>query len=473
MNVFDRIQHRQETLETALCLGLDPRPEWFIAADRAAPNPWFAWGRRLIQATADYVCCVKPNSAFYEAGGAEGLEGLRATIGLAHERGLPVLLDVKRGDIGSTARAYASAAYEWLDADAVTINPYLGADSATPFLKDPERGVFVLCHTSNPGAAEFQTRLVGGRPLYEVVAERATGWSERVGLVVGATYPEAIAGVRRVAPQAWLLLPGVGTQGGDLEAAVAAAGGRFILPTSRAIATAQDPAAAARALRAAIAAAYAQHDRALGEETDREPGPMVSHLQETLILDLHRIRAVQFGEFTLVSGLSSPIYIDLRLLPSDPPTLARTAAAYADLLRRLRFDRLAAIPYAALPIGAAVALETGYPLIYPRKEVKAHGRQRTIEGHFAPGERVVVLDDLITTGGSKIEAVGALRDAGLVVEDIVVLIDRQAAGAPDLAAHGLRLHAVLTLGQILAVLAARNSISSAERAAVEAYLSGK
>jgi uridine monophosphate synthetase len=461
MNVFDRIQHRQQTLDTALCLGLDPRPAWFTAADWSAGNPWLAWGQRLIAAAGDAVCCVKPNIAFYEAGGPPALDGLRATIAFAHEHDLPVLLDAKRGDIGSTAEAYAQAAYEWLGADAVTVNPYLGFDGVSPFLQDPSRGVFVLCHTSNPGAAEFQMRLVEGRPLHVVVAEQAAGWSDRAGLVVGATYPEAIIAVRRVAPAAWLLLPGVGAQGGDLAAAVAAARTRFIVPTSRALATAEDPAAAARALRDAIRSAQGQAARA------KTPPP-----NEDLILDLHRIGAVQFGEFTLASGLSSPIYIDLRLLPSDPPSLARAAAAYADLLRGLDFNRLAAIPYAALPIGTAVALQTGWPLIYPRKEVKTHGRGRAIEGHFAPGERAVVLDDLITTGGSKVEAIQVLRDAGLVVEDVAVLIDRQASGAADLAAHGVRLHAVLTLAEIMAVLAARGAISTAQREAVERYLAG-
>jgi uridine monophosphate synthetase len=460
MNVFDKIQHRQQTLDTALCLGLDPRPAWFADADRSAGNPWLAWGQRLIGAAGDAVCCVKPNIAFYEAGGLSALEGLRATIAFAHERGLPVLLDAKRGDIGSTAEAYAQAAYEWLDADAVTVNPYLGFDGVSPFLQDPSRGVFVLCHTSNPGAAEFQMRLVGGRPLHIVVAEQVAGWSDRAGLVVGATYPEAIAAVRGVAPAAWLLLPGVGAQGGDLAAAVAAARTRFIVPTSRALATAEDPAAAARSLRDAIRSAQAR-----SEAVQAETSP-----NEDLILDLHRIGAVQFGEFTLASGLSSPIYIDLRLLPSDPPALARAAAAYAGLLRGLDFNRLAAIPYAALPIGTAVALQTGRPLIYPRKEVKSHGRGRAIEGHFAPGERAVVLDDLITTGGSKIEAIQVLRAAGLVVEDVVVLIDRQASGAADLAAHGLRLHAVLTLAEIMAALAARGAISAAQTEAVERYL---
>lgn len=473
MNVFDRIQYRQQTLDTSLCLGLDPCPEWFTATDRTAPNCWAAWGRRLIEATADHVCCVKPNSAFYEAGGIEGMEGLRATIILAHEQGLPVLLDAKRGDIGSTAEAYARAAYEWLNADAVTINPYLGSDAVMPFLEDPTRGAFVLCHTSNPGAEEFQNRLVGGRPLYEVVAERATRWGDRVGLVVGATYPEAIAHIRRVAPDAWLLLPGVGAQGGDLEAAIAAARMRFILPVSRAIATADNPAAAARRLRDAIRAACPKHEQGRDQETHQEQGQVAHRPHESLILDLHRIGAVQFGEFTLASGLSSPIYIDLRLLPSAPSILARAAAAYADLLSGLNFDRLAAIPYASLPIGTAVALQTGHPLIYPRKKVKAYGHRRAIEGHFEPGERVVVLDDLITTGGSKIEAMQTLREAGLLVEDVVVLIDRQGTGASGLATHGLRLHAVLTLPQILAVLAERDAISDSERAAVEQHLSGQ
>ncbi len=461
MNVFDRIQHRQQALNTALCLGLDPRPAWFTATDRLAGNPWLSWGQRLIAATGDAVCCVKPNIAFYEAGGLPALDGLRATIAFAHERDLPVLLDAKRGDIGSTAEAYAQAVYGWLDADAVTVNPYLGFDGVSPFLQDPARGVFVLCHTSNPGAAEFQMRLVEGRPLHIVVAEQVARWSDRAGLIVGATYPEAIAAVRRVAPAAWLLLPGVGAQGGDLAAAVAAARTRFIVPTSRALATADDPAAAARTLRDAIRSAQGQ----------ASPAKM-SPPNEELILDLHRIGAVQFGEFTLASGLLSPIYIDLRLLPSDPPALARAAAAYADLLRGLDFNRLAAIPYAALPIGTAVALQTGWPLIYPRKEVKTHGRGRAIEGHFTPGERAVVLDDLITTGGSKIEAIQVLRDAGLVVEDVAVLIDRQASGATDLAAHGARLHAVLTLAEIMAALAARGTISTAQREAVERYLAG-
>ncbi|MDQ7030382.1 MAG: orotidine-5'-phosphate decarboxylase [Ardenticatenia bacterium] len=236
---FQWVAQRQRDLQTWLCLGLDPRPAWLLDDGRAGDNPWFAWGRRLLDATADVICCVKPNVAFYEAGGLQGLEGLRATVAYAHERGLPVILDAKRGDIGSTAEAYARACYEWLGADAVTLNPYLGRDAVEPFLRDG-RGVFLLCHTSNPSAQEFQTLVAAGRPLYELVAERAMSWGSQIGLVVGATYPEAVERVRHVAPYAWLLLPGVGAQGGDPARVAQVAGSRAIVPVSRAIATAPE-----------------------------------------------------------------------------------------------------------------------------------------------------------------------------------------------------------------------------------------
>ncbi len=454
---FEWVNERQVTQGTALCLGLDPRPAWFTPADRAADNPWLAWGERLIKATADLVCCVKPNIAFYEAGGCQALEGLRATIALAHELGLPVILDAKRGDIGSTAEAYARACYEWLDADAVTLSPYLGHDAIAPFLRDERRGIFVLCHTSNPSAQELQEQPVQGRPLYEVVAERVASWGERVGLVVGATYPDVVERVRQVAPHTWLLLPGVGPQGGDPGRVAAAAQTRFVVPASRAIATAADPVTAARALRDALRAAT--------------PKPTTARPYEDVMLALHRIGAVQFGDFILASGRPSPIYIDLRLLVSHPGVLARVAGVYAELLRPLSFDRLAAIPYAGLPIGTAVALHLGVPLIYPRKETKSYGRQRAVEGHFEPGERVVVLEDLATTGGSALKGVAALRAAGLTVEDVVVLVDREAGAARNLAAEGLRLHAAFRLSDMVHVLRENGAISAEMAARVHVYLS--
>ncbi|NIO68712.1 MAG: orotate phosphoribosyltransferase, partial [Anaerolineae bacterium] len=167
-----------------------------------------------------------------------------------------------------------------------------------------------------------------------------------------------------------------------------------------------------------------------------------------------------------------PIYIDLRLLVSHPSTLRDVARAYAQLLRPLAFDRLAAIPYAALPIGTAVSLELGCPLIYPRKEVKGHGTKRAVEGEFQKGERVVVLDDLITTGASKLEAIAPLEELGLQVEDVVVLIDREQGGREYLEERGYRLHAVFGLGEMLDVLAQHGRISTAQRDEVKAFLAG-
>jgi uridine monophosphate synthetase len=159
---------------------------------------------------------------------------------------------------------------------------------------------------------------------------------------------------------------------------------------------------------------------------------------------------IKFGNFTLKSGLQSPIYIDLRRIISYPTLLADIAQAYLPLLSNLQFARLAGLPYAAIPIATAISLAGNYPMIYPRKEAKTYGTKAEIEGEFLAGETVVVIDDLATTGGSKFEAIEKLTGAGLVVKDIVVLVDRQSGARESLAQAGFAMHAVLTIGQLLA-----------------------
>ena len=177
--------------------------------------------------------------------------------------------------------------------------------------------------------------------------------------------------------------------------------------------------------------AVACHCRSMPIAMTDTPGGGSGTRPYSLLADgLLEAGCVKFGQFTLKSGLESPIYLDLRQLVSYPALLAQVAAAYVPILRGLSFDRLAALPYAALPIGAAISLQTGWPLVYPRKEAKAYGTKAEIEGLFSPGERAVVVDDLTTTGGSKFEAIEKLTAAGLQVSDVVVLIDRQ-SGAPE------------------------------------------
>ncbi len=449
-------------------MGLDPHPHLLPAATAAAARDFCL---RLIEQTAPYAAAFKPNAAFFEVFGADGWDALAEVIATARATGAPVILDAKRGDIASTAEAYARAAFEHLGADAITLNPYLGYDAVEPFLRDPQRGVFLLCKTSNPGSADLQDLpLADGRPLYLHVAERAQAWNAQgnVGLVVGATHPEALAAVRQAAPDVWFLAPGVGAQGGDLAAALRAglrADGRgMLVAVSRSIARAADPAAAARQLRDAIRLVVNASPR---EETALPLTPSLRPLADAL-LDLGCVR---FGEFTLKSGQVSPIYLDLRRLVARPVVLRQVAAAYAGLLRGLEFDLLAALPYAALPIGTAVSLLGGWPLIYPRKEVKAYGTKAAIEGLYRPGQRAVVLDDLITTGESKLEGIQKLTAAGLTVTDIVVLIDRQSGGVDFMAQHGYRLHSVFTLPQLLDYWEANGAVHAEQLAQARAFLS--
>jgi uridine monophosphate synthetase len=187
---------------------------------------------------------------------------------------------------------------------------------------------------------------------------------------------------------------------------------------------------------------------------------------------LFEIGAVQFGTFVLKSGAESPVYVDLRLLVSDPPLLREAARSYAAVLQDLAFDRIAAIPLAALPLGTAISLEMDRPMIYPRMDAKAHGTHRTVEGTFARGEQAVVVDDVISSGLSKLEAIRPLEEAGLVVRDVVVLIDRGGTGAGELQEAGYALHAVTRLRDIVDHLAAQGSIGPDQADEVRAYILG-
>ncbi len=216
-----------ERNQSLVCLGLDPDPALM------PPVSLVEFNHAIIDATHDLVCAYKPNLAFYEALGLEGLVALQKTV--EHIPGdIPIIGDAKRGDVGNTARLYARALFEAFGFDAATVNPYLGYDSLEPFIEYRDKGVFILCRTSNPGARDFQDA------LFESVAQKASSWNRygNIGLVVGATYPEELRRIREICPEMVFLIPGIGVQGGDLELAVrygGRSGGGPILASSRQI----------------------------------------------------------------------------------------------------------------------------------------------------------------------------------------------------------------------------------------------
>ena len=273
---FSFLEKRVDDCSSLLCVGLDPHIPDLMGPTAASALDFCL---NLVKQTAPYAAAFKPNAAFFEVFGAEGWTALKLVIDAIAEESarmgsmIPVILDAKRGDIASTAEAYAKSAFEILGAHCITLSPYLGKDSIEPFIHNQEKGVFLLCKTSNPGSGDLQDLTVDGgqwtvdgpsqsavngprfMPLYEHVARLAQQWNTKnnIGLVVGATYPEVLARVRAVAPDLWFLAPGVGAQGGDLESALKAGlrkdGKGMLVNISRSISHAEKPDLAAAEIR--------------------------------------------------------------------------------------------------------------------------------------------------------------------------------------------------------------------------------
>ena len=479
VQLTDAIADRQSLLVT----GLDPNPEMLQswAAQRGLAGRSFLsqarhWIKAVIEATAPHVCAYKPSLGFYQALGPVGLELLLEVRDLV-PRDLPLIIDAKHGDLNSSS-ALAHYLFKDLGADAVTLSPLAGQDIAAPFLLYPDKAVVMTCHSSNQAARQIQHYPNEEAPLYLQIVRETQLWAtpDQLLLEVGTSDPGILARVRAEAPERFLILRSLWGEEEKLDAllqaGLGAAADGLLLPLPQNLLVEDDMASRAEALKQQITAKREQWL----ESRDRgnvdacalwlpEKQPTADPL-ESLIVDLFDIGCLLFGEYVQASGAIFNYYVDLRQIISDPNLFHRVLHAYADKLQGLEFDRIAGIPYGSLPTATGLSLQLHKPLIYPRKEVKAHGARRLIEGDFEEGDRVVVVDDILITGGSVLEGIGKLESSGLVVQDVVVFIDH--GGDHDrrarerLAAAGYRCHAVLDISQITEVLHRAGRLSDAQ-----------
>jgi len=485
VQLTDAIADRQSLLVT----GLDPNPEMLQnwagrrgLAGRSFLSQARHWIKAVIEATAPHVCAYKPSLGFYQALGPVGLELLLEVRDLVPPD-LPLIVDAKHGDLNSSS-ALALYLFKELGADAVTLSPLAGQDIAAPFLLYPGKAVVMTCHSSNQAAQVIQHHPDEGDPLYVRIVRETQLWAtpDQLLLEVGTSDPEVLARVRAEAPERFLILRSLWGEEEKLEAmlqaGLSAAADGLLLPLPQNLLVEDDMASRAEALKHAITN---KREQWLAKVEERDANTCVLWLPgserttdplESLIVDLFDIGCLLFGEYVQASGAVFNYYVDLRQIISDPNLFHRVLHAYADQLEGLDFDRIAGIPYGSLPTATGLSLQLHKPLIYPRKEVKAHGARRLIEGDFDEGDRVVVVDDILITGGSVLEGIAKLESSGLVVQDVVVFIDH--GGDHDrrarerLAAAGYRCHAVLDIARITRVLHGAGRLSDAQAATLVA-----
>jgi len=505
MGFFVQLTNAIAERHSLLVTGLDPNPEMLQSwahrrgmGGRSFLSQARHWIKAVIEATAEHVCAYKPSLGFYQALGPVGLELLREVRELV-PLDIPLIVDAKHGDLNSSS-ALAAYLFRDLGADAVTLSPLAGQDIAAPFLLYPDKAVVVTCHSSNPAARILQHHPSESDPLYIRIVQECQRWGtpDQLLLEVGTSDPAVLARVRQEAPERFLILRSLWGEEDRLdallEAGLSPAADGLLLPLPQNLLVEDDMAERAGRLKRRIGErrdAWLERRPQEGEacslwlpEPRRPakatgssdpvgvagmgPGRAEPSAMDQLILDLFDIGCLLFGDYVQASGAVFNYYIDLRQIISDPNLFHRVLHAYGTLLEDLDFERIAGIPYGALPTATGLSLQLHKPLIYPRKEVKAHGARRLIEGDFVEGDRVVVVDDILITGGSVLEGIGKLESSGLVVENVVVFIDH--GGAADRSARqrleraGYRFHAVLDIQRITAVLHGSGRLSGAHAA---------
>jgi uridine monophosphate synthetase len=460
MTFFEKLTNAIARHDSLLFVGLDPNPEMmpqrshFEHNSEALISDLWDWLQFIISETSDLVCAYKPTLGFYEILGSEGWQLLSQVLAAIPED-IPIILDAKHGDI-NTSSAFAHAIFERWNVDAVTLSPYAGQDHAAPFLLYPDKGVFILCHTSNPGAIALQEYPTADAPLYLQVIKEAKTWGtpEQLFLEVGTTKAEVLGKVRAIAPERIILMRSIWSDKNNLNAILQAGldkqGDGLLIPVPQDLLNQENLKNNVNQLRQKIEATRQQVRQADSscQLWTADVCFLKQHPHQDLILQLFDIGCLLFGEYVQASGAVFSYYIDLRRIISNPQIFHQVLHAYAEILKTLTFTRLAGIPYGSLPTATGLSLLLHQPMIYPRKEVKAHGTRRVVEGQFHPGETVVVVDDILITGKSAIEGAEKLESVGLEVEDIVVFIDHEEGVKERLKAKGYRAHSVLTISEI-------------------------
>lgn len=464
MSFTDKLERAIAQNNTLLILGLDPNPE-MIPPETDAGD----WLRFIIEKTRDKVCAYKPTLGFYQAMGASGIELLEDILTLVPPT-IPVILDAKHGDL-NTSTLFAETVFEKWKVDAITLNPFSGQDQVAPFLLYPNKTVFVTCRTSNPTASVIQDYSNGDSPLYLELVKEVQKWGtpEQLAIEVGSDDATTFREVRENAPERLILARSLWTSTESQTSLIASGlndtGNGLLIPVPQDFLkqeTLEDNIIQLNQSINQVREEVAQANSRFCQIWTSDVCLLNEHPHQSLILQLYDLDCILFGDYIQASGEKFPYYIDLRKIISQPQIFQQVLNAYAEILERLQFDRIAGIPYGALPTATGLSLRLNHPMIYPRKEVKAHGTRRVIEGYFEVGETVVVIDDILISGKSAIEGAEKLESQGVKVEDIVVFIDHEKGVKDQLNSQGYCAHSVLTISEINQTLYEAGRISEAQ-----------
>lgn len=409
---------------------------------------------QLAQTIAPHVAAIKLNYPLVLATGVEVGHKIKQAV-----PDVPIIADFKVADIDNT-NAWISRHTFSAGFDAIIVHAFIGRDAIQAVLDEARnfggRGVILVVDMSHPGALQFINPLA--HKLSKLAVELGV-----TGVIAPGTRPDHVTQIRSwIGTNPLILTPGVGAQGGKPGSAIAAGADYEII--GRSIYQARNPVEAVQKF------AKATYDAKTRQTPVKDGDNLVGEIAQILF----ETQVIKFGSFTLGSGVVSPFYIDLRLLPSYPASFARLTDLQLQWLAahpEVKFDRIAGIPTAGLSFGTMLSQRLNKPLIYVRRKAKGYGRKRLVEGKYEPGDTVLVVDDLITDGGSKLETAQVLRDEGLKVKDIFVVVDREQGGSAQLAEVDLQLRALVAISDLVKNLVQRGHLTKQQAKQIRDYIS--